>query len=270
MTDLLETLARELERPRDVTAQVARHLAANYNITDDEIGPFLVETLPMLEEDEVDLILSPLFTPKLADQAVFAAQLGRLSVRLEDQTRLVADAVARPTEANLVTSDEATHGVRLGDVTVERFVYRLRLEGTIPEPIFALIERLPSSDHGMLRAVARRAIWEPDGRYGILESYLTLTVGLADWGLDEVRTLLDLVERQKPADIADLVARVPQWCEGLRGDLDAASGGKPFFSERIERSHGGERDHRSAESTLIEEKRRQLAFLERLEPLLAV
>ena len=34
--DLLETLAQELERPRKVSAQVARHLVANYGIADDE------------------------------------------------------------------------------------------------------------------------------------------------------------------------------------------------------------------------------------------
>ena len=270
MPNLLETLASELERPRRISAQVARHLLANYSITDDEIGPFLVEMLPTLEVDEIDLILSPLFTPKLADQAVFAGQLGRVSIPTDEQTRLIVEAVARPTDAQLVSIDDRAHRVRLGEVTIERYVYRLRLEATIPEPIFELIQRSPPSERNMLQAVARRATWENNGRSGILADYLAAAAGLEAWGTAEACAFLDVVERYKPADIADLVTKIPKWRQGLRGDLAAASGGKPFFSEGIERSHGGERDHRSPEGALIEAKRHELDFLERLESLLVI
>jgi hypothetical protein len=266
---LLETLARELERPREVTAQVARHLAGNYGTTDDEIGAFLVERLPILEADEVDLILSPLFTPKLDDQAIFADLLGSGSVPGEAQMRLVAEAVARPTNARLVTADDQTHRVQLEEVTVERYVYRLRLEGAIPEPTFGRVRRFPSPDRAMLMAVARRAIWESDGRGSILDAYLEKAEGREDWGAEDARALLDLVERYKPADIDDFVGKIPHWRDALEGDLRLASGGKPFFSQGIEHSHGGPRDQRSSEDALIEAKRREVGFLERLEPLLA-
>jgi hypothetical protein len=268
MADLVEALARELERPREVSAQVARHLGASYGIADDEIGGFLVETLPALEEDEVDLILSPLFTPKLDDQAVFAGRLGRESVGADEQARLVAAAIARPTDATLLTGDDQAHRVRLGEVTVERYVYRLRLEGTISEPVFGLIRRFPSDDRPKLQAVARRAVWESDGRSGILEACLTALAGSGEENADEIPALLDLVERYKPADVGDLVAKLPRWQEGLRGDLGAAEGGKPFFSQQIEQSHGGEHDRRASADTLLEAKRRELAFLGRLERLL--
>ena len=94
------------------------------------------------------------------------------------------------------------------------------------------------------------------------------TAGIEACGAAEVRSLLDLVERYKPIDIADLVAKISRWQEGLRSDLSLASGRKPFFSEGIEHSHGGEHDHRSPEGALIEAKRRELSFLERLELLL--
>ena len=268
MSYLLEPLARELERPRKISAQIARHLLANYSIADDEVGSFLVEMLPTLEVDEIDLILSPLFTPKLADQAVFAGLLGQRSIPSDEQARLIVETVARPTDARLVGFDDQTYRVRLGEVTVERYVYRLRLEATIPGPIFELIEQAPSDDRAILQAVARRATWEGDDRSGMLGGYLTATAGLGAWGTAEAAALLDLVDRYKPTDITDLVAKIPKWQGGLRGDLGAAFGGKPFFSVGIELSHGGERDHRSPEGALIEAKRHDLDFLERLELLL--
>jgi hypothetical protein len=266
--ELLETLAQELERPREVSPQVARHLLANYDVMDDQVGPFLVETLSTLEEDEIDLILSPLFTPKLDDQSVFAGKLGQVSVSSDEQARLVAEAIARPVNARLVSMDNLTHRVRLAEVTVERYVYRLRLEGTIPESILELIGRFPSDDHALLHAVARRAIWESDERSGILGGYLAAAERGGALSADEFRSLLDLVERYKPTGIADLVAKTPRWQEGLRSDLNTAAGGKPFFSDQIHQSHGGDRDRRSPEGSLMESKRHDLAFLERLGSLL--
>jgi hypothetical protein len=267
MENLVETLARELERPRDVTAQVVRHLGGNKGIKDDEIGAVLADTLPTLEDDEVDLILSPMFTPKLDDQAVVAARLGAESIPADEQNRLIAEIVSRPTDAAFVTSDGETHAHRLGAVTVERYVLRLRLEGTIPASTFDLIQQFGESERGLLQAIARRAIWE-NGRANILEGYLSATLGPDDDIANDTRELLDIVERYKPADIGDLVSKIPRWREDLRGDLGIASGGRPFFSERIAQSHGGANDHRAAEAGMIEGKKKDLAFLERLERVL--
>src|SRR6187402_1473426 len=70
MSPLLECLARELERPRAVTEQVTKHLTETYEVRREDLGGFLVNELPRLEDYEIDLALAPLFTPTLAEQAV--------------------------------------------------------------------------------------------------------------------------------------------------------------------------------------------------------
>src|SRR5207249_12263890 len=85
VSNLLEALARELERPRELSPRVLNYIEGNYSVEHDAVGAFLTEELPKLEDYEIDLILSPVFTPKLADQAVFAELLGpedRKSTRL--------------------------------------------------------------------------------------------------------------------------------------------------------------------------------------------
>ena len=74
---LIETLAAELEHPRPLPAQVVNHLSGTYSIDRTAIGPFLVNELPKLEDYEVDLILSPLFTPTLSEQIPGAELLGK-------------------------------------------------------------------------------------------------------------------------------------------------------------------------------------------------
>ena len=210
--EILEALATELERPRELTAQVIAHLCGNYGLERDALGRFLVSELARLEDYEIDLILSPLFTPTLADQAVFAERLGRDAIPVLQWPALIEQLVARPTHAQLVTSDGGKHSVYLRDVTIERFVHRLRLEATLPEAIFKLIHQLPpAADRPLLLAVARRSIWENEARGQILVRFLTTALARDVYRRGDVVELLKLTEIYQPADTDELCARIPHW-----------------------------------------------------------
>ena len=84
MPELFEKLAAELERPRELSKRVMNYVTGTYGIDYAGVGPFLADALPKLEDDEVDLVLSPVFTPKLADQAPFAELLGSTSIPGDD------------------------------------------------------------------------------------------------------------------------------------------------------------------------------------------
>ena len=109
MLHLLETLAAELERPRAVTVQVVDHVLGTYSIDRDALGSFLSTELSKLEDYEIDLILSPLFTPTLQEQAVFAELLGEERVPPQQWPALVQQLVSRPTRARIVTEDGQIH-----------------------------------------------------------------------------------------------------------------------------------------------------------------
>jgi hypothetical protein len=267
---LLTTLAAELERPRRITAQVAKHLSGTYGVGRDGIAAFLVHELPGLEEYEVDLTFSPLFTPTLSDQAVFAELLGPVAVPRSQWPELIRQLVARPIRASLVTESDESLTVPLREVVVERYVNRLRLDGAIPEPLFRLIANLaPAADRPLLKAVARRAIWENEPRRQILMRYLTLACGGEGYRQEDAVGLLKLAETYAPADLADLLRRVPHWHGVLRHEITSAANPKPFFNERVQEMHGGGRDQRRADDARIVAKQQELAFLERLEKLLA-
>ena len=267
---LLETLGAELERPRELSARVVSYIADTYGIDHDAIGSFLVDELSRLEEYELDLILSPVFTPKLSDQAVFAELLGGDSIPREQWPALIQQLVARPTRAQLVTSDGRSHSVTLREVTLERYVHRLRLDATISESLFKLLDRAPSAaDRPLFKAVARGSVWENDARRNILAQYLTAAAGRGSYRLADVLELLNLVERDKPADLADLLARIPQRQQALREQINIGSGSRPFFSEQVQALHGGGRDQRQQDDVRMSAKQNELAFLDRLQKLLA-
>jgi len=266
VSELIETLAAELERPRELSAQVVKHVCGTYGIDGDAVGSFLAGELPKLEDYEIDLILSPVFTPKLADQALFAELLGGEPVPREQWPALIQQLAARPTRAQLVTSDNRTHSVTLREVTIERYVHRLRLDGAISESLFKQLDEVPlAADGPLLKAIARRAVWENDARRNILTQYLTNAIQRGIYRLADAVELLNLVESYRPGDAADLVARIPQWQQVLQHEINVGAGPKPFFNQRIEESHGGDRDQRRHDDARISAKQEELAQLERLQ-----
>jgi hypothetical protein len=266
---LVETLAAELERPRELSPRVLNYIGGNYAVEHDAIGTFLVEELPKLEDYEIDLILSPVFTPRLSDQAVFAEILGRDRVGREEWPTLIQQLIARPTCAKLVTLDGVGHSVTLREVTIERYVHRLRLEATIPESLFGLLQQLPAADQPMLKAIARRSVWENSSTALILENYLIAAIKRSRYTLADMHALLELIESRKPNSLNDLVEHIPIWLDALRLQIEVAAGPKPFFSQDIERMHGGGRDQRGQDEVRLTAKEKEFEFLGRLQEVLA-
>jgi hypothetical protein len=265
---LLDTIASELERPREITTQVAKHLDGAYGVERDAVGPFLEDRLPKLEDDEHDLILSPLFTPKLSDQAVFAELLGRGSIPRKDWPALIQELVNRPTVAHLITSERQTHAVALREVSIERYVKRLRLDGTISASLLKLIDQTPAADHPMLKAVARRAIWENTARGEMLVRLLTKSLADGNYRLKDSIDLLKLTEDYQPADSSALLARIPRWIKLLEEEINSAGSPKPFFSQTVQHLHGGN-DQLQTDEALTEAKRLEMAFLVRIQGILS-
>ena len=264
VSQLIETLARELERPREVPDRIVDNIWSTHEIDLDEVGAFLETGMADLEEHEYELILSPLFTPKLTDQVVFAELLGVESVPREDWPALVEQLEARPTRAELVTR-EGDYRVALQEVILERYVYRLRLDGAIPEPVWSLIDQDAFTEESQLfKAIARRAIWDTDARRNILATYLS---GAARDGLyadGDCAEFLQLAEDFKPRDMDHLMGRIPQLQKSLQEDIDSEDNPKPFFSDQIQANHGFDRDQRKQDDGRLAAKKNELAFLDRL------
>ncbi len=263
IVSLIDSLAAALERPREVTPQVSHHVIETHGVAREAVGEFLATELARLEDYEVDLILSPLFTPTLADQAPVAELLGRETIPAATWPELIQQLTLRPTRAQFIVEGGVKHEVALRDVTIERFVRRLHLDGTIADDVFALIGNLPESrERSVLKAIARRSVWRDSSRREILTHFLGNPTHA--FQVDDVVTLLKLVETYEPTGIADLLVRIPHWQQVLRQEINDA-GAKPFFNERVEELHGGGRDQRRNNDSRVAAKENERAFLDRLQ-----
>jgi hypothetical protein len=234
----------------------------------DAVGAFLSGELPRLEDYEIDLILSPIFTPRFSDQAIFAGLLGADAIPRDQWPGLVGELATRPVRSRLVTPDGVVHAVPLREVTIERYVHRLRLEATIPESLFKLLDTVPAADRPAVTAIARSAVWNVGNRREILGRYLAAATGNADYNLQDALDLMNIVDTRKPADLISLLAGIPQWQEAIRNQIDVFSRSKPFFIDRLEEMHGGDRDQRPQDNVRIAARESELAFLGRLQRIL--
>lgn len=265
MQAVFDQLVLELEKPRPLTAQSLKYLAGTYGLGRDEVGSFLDRELAQLADDEIDLALSSQFTPKLADQAVFAAILGAQSVDRSEWPHWIERLHQRPTLACLVTEAGTSHRSPLRTVTLERYLHRLRLEATVPTTLFRLIGSLPPiADRPLLLAIARRAIWDTPGRQDILLKFLAGSCAADTYQLADVEALLGLMESAGPLDLAELQQRLPDWEQILRSQLATAAMPRPFFNLQVEEMHGGGRDRRPTDAGGKDRKQAELAFLGRL------
>jgi hypothetical protein len=270
MQAFVDAVALELERPRALLKQVVDHLASHYSVSRDELGEFFKSQLESLEDYEIDLLFSPLFTPKLADQAAFSELLDQQTLPSNEGPALVRKLADRPTVAHLTTEDGITHAIKLREVSLERYVTRLNLDVVIPDPLGKLLHSLPPvEDRALLKALARRIVWNKEPRRAVLFRYLLAATSEDFYQRDDLLTLLKLMETYQPKDAADLLARIPHWQEVMKTEVLAASSPKPFFAARVQELHGGGRDQRHQDESLINGKQRELDFLGRLQRVLS-
>jgi hypothetical protein len=154
-------------------------------------------------------------------------------------------------------------------VTLERFVHRLRLDGSVGSDIAGLIRHLFAEvDRSLLFAVARRAIWNTSARVEVLRRHLAAPHDASTVAAD-APALLRLMETAEPEDAPDILGRIPAWTETLRQQIAEAGQPKMFFNEQVRYMHGGGRDQRSPAPDASTAKRAELEFLGRLQAVLA-
>ncbi len=271
MQAFVDAVAAELERPRALLKQVVDHLASHYSVSRDELGAFFTSQLDALEDYEVDLLFSPLFTPTLTDQSLFSDLLDRQTLPASAWPVLLRKLIDRPTVAHLTTEDGITHAIKLREVSLERFVTRLNLDVVIPDPLGKLLHSLPpAEDRALLKALARRIVWNKEPRRAVLFRYLLAATSEGFYRREDLLVLLKLMETYQPKDAADLLARIPHWQEVMKNEMLSAASPKPFFAARVQELHGGGRDQRHQDDSLISGKQRELEFLGRLQGVLSI
>lgn len=269
MTDLQDAIHADLASPRTLPTQVAVHLGSHHEVEADHIVAFFKNDFPDLEDYQVDLILSPAFTPGLQEQSRYSRFVENAPLTDSDVDALILGLARRPTRSHFVVSSGGEFEVQLREVTLDRYVRRLHLNQPVEQPVAACIRHwVPAEDRSRLHAIARRPVWRPAPRATMLLDALSKSLLAESYRVADFELLLRLVEQYLPAHGPELSELIPELVRGVETELVQRSVPKPFFSERIREMHGGSRDQRAVVHDLRTDKRAMLDGLSRLAALL--
>ncbi len=144
----VQRIADLLSTPRPLKPQTERHLAGYMADGHTDISTFLLCAAEVLEEDELDVLFAPQFTPSLDDQAAVSELLHEQQPGADDVRQLIDDLINATSHAIVVMPDGTEAKLTIHEVMIDRFVRLLRLT------------QAPSSDvAASLRQALRADLW---------------------------------------------------------------------------------------------------------------
>ncbi len=232
----VQHLTREkLAEPRPLTPQVLGHLLSQHEVASDQVTSWLRENLPQLEPYELDLLLSPLFTPGLEQRLCFEEVLGDSSLSEAEVDELLETTQQSDVKITLLHESEQIESP-LPEVVLERFVRMLHLESEVPRPALDRFGTMTAE----ARCHLRDEVWKKRRNTELLPSLLTAVERIGSDFPGYVHFLTDFVRTHRPSRLEECVTFLDNLAEAYEDDLRKHnSGTRSFFSEELQASHAG-------------------------------
>lgn len=225
---LQDRIRADLAAVRPVTPQVSRHLQSHHGISPGDEASFLESRLPLLEEYEVELVLSPLFTPTQEDQARVSQLLSDPPPSAAAVEGLVERLENQGIEA-VVQCEGASVRIALPPGIIRRYVRLLNLAERVLPPVRSAAEAFPPPLRDRLLALARTETWRAPARQTILAAFIEAFVRRSSFDEEKIGHLSQIVQTTRPERLGDLAGPI----ESLVRVTTPPSGPR-FFDVQIE------------------------------------
>ncbi|HIJ83989.1 MAG: hypothetical protein HW380_2923 [Magnetococcales bacterium] len=225
-TELNECIRRQLVADRYLSARNAGAISTQLNVEDPLLG-LKPGVLKHREEYEVDLLVSPLFTPSMEDRAACEPSLP-LEGLAADQERLIITAMgALNLKCKVVFGDQSML-MDIPDVAIERHVHLLRLGVSVSAEVKDILGRLlRGADLNLGMSYARSQIWKQFPH--LLRQCLEMMAARNLFDLEKFGFLRDFVRSYHPKDMGLLIQSLKNLVEAYRIDND-----RPVFNQQLE------------------------------------
>ncbi|MBF0424004.1 MAG: hypothetical protein HQL73_13545 [Magnetococcales bacterium] len=227
MNNALTNIIREqLVRDRFLSARNAGAISTQLNVDDPLLG-LKPGVLKHREEYEVDLLVSPLFTPSMEDRAQCEPSLPLEGITLEEERNIISHLVSANLQCKVFFGDGLTE-MTIPEVAVERHVHLLRLSVPVNPDVQAQLQRLVTGpDLSLAMSYARSQIWVriPD----LLVLCLNKMVEKKTFDLEKFGFLRDFVRSYHPKDGPALIQSLHNLVESYHTDST-----RPVYNPMLE------------------------------------
>ncbi|MBF0446633.1 MAG: hypothetical protein HQL67_00385 [Magnetococcales bacterium] len=216
---LYKTVKRLLVSSRTLNAKTATAIINGLNV-DDAIAGLSAGRVNDLEEFEIELLLSPLFTPSDLDRAACESVLSPLGLKAKEYAALQA----KLCRANLTCP--VVYGVDTGslvipDIVIERYLKLLDLTSPVSESIIPLLETAVAEDNrNWAFSLARRPVWRNQQNRDVLLACLEKMIQNGSFSAEKLDFLTSFVRTYRPKETENLLIRLTNMIEAYHRDKD--------------------------------------------------
>ncbi len=246
-------LEKVLTTPRALTTQVLEHVLSAHEVVEDRVLDWLRSDLEELETYEVELLLSPLFTPSFDERVRFEAALGHGCVDAAEVDEVIELASAAEWRMTLEHEDERLEAA-LPRVVIERFVRLLRLDAVLPDGAVDEFAPLPAD----VRCHLRDRAWARPASGRLAADLLAAGRSVGGDIAGSIGFLTEFVRAHRPVSIDDCVRFLDNVAKAYEVDLEKhRSGERSFFDAQLHSEHRGKW---AVAADIVDEHERSIAL----------
>jgi hypothetical protein len=225
--ELFDVVQGLLISTRMLTAKIASTITTELEI-DDSVVALGSARIAELEEYEVELLLSPLFTPSNADRACCEAALSPSGINSEALQSL-QDELCRADISCPVVYGLDRGSLLIPPVVIERYVRLLGLTASISEHIVELLEQVVGVEQrNQAFSLARRPVWKRSNSCDLLADCLGKMVQKSSFSTEKMDFLTSFVRTYRPAESGVLLASLNNMVAAYARDKD-----HPVYSRNL-------------------------------------
>ena len=228
---LLDIIQGLLSMERMLDNRLAASIAAALGV-DDPLEGLTADRLGRMLDYELELLLSPLFTPAFDDRCACEPALPLGGVPAAAVPGLVAALVARGIRCDLVFGDGRVT-LAVPEVVIDRHVRLLRLSGVVDDTVAAHFEGVDNPTRYRCICLARRRVWQSPERAELLKTCLDTLSHRKRFTDEKLRFLSDFVHTYHPQGVEGLLAALYNLVEAYHRDRE-----HPIFNEQLEEHQG--------------------------------
>lgn len=256
---LISKICEELSAERVLTKQVLDHLMSHHEVTPETLGGYfkrIRETAAVemdgIEDYEIDLTFSPLFTPRLNDRAKYSRILDTVEVKHEHIEAIIDTVRNKKLEACFREHDD-TYCMPLHEVLIRRYVRLLNLAAPLSRKMKECVEQfVPGEAQDVAKAFARDPVWLPEHRQDFLASFLKTFKERNNFSLEKMDFLTDFVRTYRTKNILDMKEQLKNFIDACTEDIHKIEGGHYlYYHDLIERHYMGSDNEQQLSENLL-------------------
>ncbi|MEG3638900.1 hypothetical protein [Magnetococcus sp. PR-3] len=222
MEQLKATITQQLQEQRLLGLKMAGHLVAQFNV-EHPLDALDHETLAQLEEFELELLLSPLYTPD--KEHCFACEpfFPEAGFTDAEQEELVKALLAQGIQG-VGSFEDRTGPIDLPEIVLERYVTLLGAGRAIPEKLLTIINRVAQDDalfHA--RMLGRDRVWERPEALDLVCLCLEKSAEKDSFSSDKMAFLTNFIRTNRPRTLEVLLQQIINMVESYRLSEDGGS-----------------------------------------------